>query len=176
MDKEIKTDEKDEVLETLVSKEILSPVSKDEVSGKEILSPGPKGLKDEVSGKEILSPGSKGCSISHSQFVFALIAIILAAVLINLWIRVINNFVYTFLKYSSDSFWVALIVALVATGILIIYIVVILDEDTSLQMKSKISGLSLGGAIANATNFDLGGDGGLDDSNNNDNNDIDLSS
>ncbi len=89
---------------------------------------------------------------SFGAFVAALFAVLLGAVLVNLWIRVINNFAYNYLGLNENSFIWSLVVALVATGILVLYITTILEENLSNQVKSNITGVTFGGAIANVTN------------------------
>ena len=97
---------------------------------------------------------TKDCStITTSQFILALVAVLLGAILVNLWIRVINNFNFNFLGLNQDSFWWTLLIALIFTGILVAYIAIAFDDDTSNQIKSKISGLSLSGTVANTANF-----------------------
>jgi glycerol uptake facilitator-like aquaporin len=87
-------------------------------------------------------------------FVKALVAVIIGAVLVNLWIRVINNFTYYTLKLSPDSTFWAIMIALIMTGLLIIYIIFILDEDTSCQIKQNITGVSFTVAASNSsTNY-----------------------
>ena len=89
---------------------------------------------------------------SFGAFVAALCAVLLGAVLVNLWIRVINNFAYNFLGLNENSFVWSLIVALIATGILVLYITTILEENLSNQVKSNITGLTFGGTASNVTN------------------------
>ena len=87
-------------------------------------------------------------------FVKALVAVIIGAVLVNLWIRVINNFTYHTLKLSSDSTFWAIMIALITTGLLVIYIIFILDDDTSCQIKQNITGVSFGATASNSsTNY-----------------------
>ncbi len=105
--------------------------------------------KDSVKPKETVT----NCGISTTQFILALVAVLLGAILVNLWIRVINNFNFNFLGLNQDSFWWTLLIALVFTGVLVAYIAIAFDEDTSHQIKAKISGLSLGGTVANSSNF-----------------------
>jgi hypothetical protein len=83
----------------------------------------------------------KGCD-DEIVFVKALVAVLLGAVLVNLWIRVINNFTYHTLNLSPDSTFWAIIIALFCTGLLIIYIIFILDEDTSLQIRQNMTGVT----------------------------------
>jgi hypothetical protein len=75
-------------------------------------------------------------------FIKALIAVLLGSVLVNLWIRVINNFTYHTLKLSQDSTMWAVIIAVLATTILVIYIIFILDEDSGCQVKQQMTGVS----------------------------------
>jgi glycerol uptake facilitator-like aquaporin len=75
-------------------------------------------------------------------FIKALIAVLLGAVLVNLWIRVINNFTYHTLKLSQDSTFWAIIIAVIATSFLVIYIIFVLDNDTSLQLRQNMTGVS----------------------------------
>jgi hypothetical protein len=87
-------------------------------------------------------------------FVKALVAVIIGAVLVNLWIRVINNFTYHTLKLSPDSTFWAIMIALITTGLLVIYIIFILDDDTSCQIKQNITGVSFTAAASNSsTNY-----------------------
>ena len=87
-------------------------------------------------------------------FVKALVAVIIGAVLVNLWIRVINNFTYHTLKLNPDSTFWAIMIALITTGLLVIYIIFILDEDTSCQIKQNITGVSFTAAASNSsTNY-----------------------
>lgn len=75
-------------------------------------------------------------------FIKALIAVLLGSVLVNLWIRVINNFTYHTLRLCQDSTFWAVIIAVVATGLLVIYIIFILDENSSCQVKQQMTGVS----------------------------------
>lgn len=100
----------------------------------------------------------KGCD-DEITFIKALVAVLLGAVLVNLWIRVINNFTYHTLKLDPDSFPWALVIALVCTGLLVIYIIFILDEDTSLQIRQNMTGVTyatITGINNNMNNFDSG--------------------
>lgn len=100
----------------------------------------------------------KNCNPSFGAFISALVAVLLGAVLVNLWIRVINNFAYNFLKLNENSFFWTLVVALIATGLLILYITTILEENLSNQVKSNLTGVAFGGT-ANVTNFSDDTDG-----------------
>ena len=92
------------------------------------------------------------CVNDFGSFIAALVAVLLGAVLVNLWIRVINNFAYNFLNLNENSFFWSLVVALIATGILILYVTTILEENLSNQIKSNITGVTFG-TTANVTNF-----------------------
>ncbi len=94
------------------------------------------------------------CLSNDGQFIKALLAIVLAALIVNLWLRVINNFFFHFLNLSQESLLWALFIALLFTGLLIIYIVFILDEETSLSVKRNLTGIaavSAANAEANIT-------------------------
>lgn len=101
---------------------------------------------------------TEGCD-NEVVFIKALVAVLLGAVLVNLWIRVINNFTYQTLKLNPDSTTWALIIALVCTGLLVIYIIFILDEHTSLQIRQNMTGVSYATitGINNNMNFDTSG-------------------
>jgi len=114
-----------------------------------------------------IKPKGDNCGISLSTFVLALAAVLLGAVLVNLWIRVINNLAYNLLGYNPDSFWVALIVALLATGVLVAYIFIAFDDDHGNQLKAQLTGL--GFVSVNTSNFspgDIGDTGDSHDHNN----------
>lgn len=91
------------------------------------------------------------CHATHWTFVKALVAILLGSVLVNLWIRVINNFTYHTLKLNPDSFVWATVIALVCTGFLVLYIAVILDEDTSVQVRQTMTGVAFVSTAAGFT-------------------------
>jgi hypothetical protein len=91
------------------------------------------------------------CDDKKILFVTALIAILLGSVLVNLWIRVINNFTYHTLKLNPDSTVWAIVIALIATGILVIYVIFVLDSDTSKQIRRTLTGVTFG-ASANSAN------------------------
>lgn len=96
---------------------------------------------------------------SHWTFVLALVAILIGAILVNLWIRFINNFTYHTLKLNPDSTTWALVIALLATGILILYISLVLDDDTSKAVKQSITGVSFIAsmpALTGAMSIDMG--------------------
>ena len=57
----------------------------------------------------------------NSDFIKALAAILLGSVLVNLWIRVINNFTYQFLNLNQESTFWAFMIAIFFTGLLILY-------------------------------------------------------
>lgn len=88
---------------------------------------------------------------THWTFVLALVAILLGSVLVNLWIRVINNFTYQTLGLSPDSTIWALIIALTMTTILVVYIIIVLDDDTGCAVKQNITGVSFTGAVPGIT-------------------------
>ena len=99
------------------------------------------------------------CNDSQWTFVLALVAILLGSVLVNLWIRVINNFTYHTLGLSPDSTIWALIIALTATGLLVLYVAIVLDDDTSKAVKQNITGVSYAAvmpAITGAMAIDMG--------------------
>lgn len=103
----------------------------------------------------------KSVSVDENwSFVTALVAIILSSVLVNLWIKVINNFTTHTLGISSDSTGWALLAALFFTVVLIVYIIFALDDDTGKAVKQNITGISILGVtpILSAgvadTNFD----------------------
>jgi len=91
------------------------------------------------------------CDDKKFLFVKALIAIILGSVLVNLWIRVINNFTYHTLKLSPDSTTWAIIIALIATSFLVIYVIFILDNDTSVQVRHTLTGVAFTSTAANGS-------------------------
>jgi len=101
--------------------------------------------------KKVLSKkqlDEKGISDHENwNFVTALVAILLGAVLVNLWIRVINNFAYQTLGLDQDSTFWALIVAVFFTMILIIYIIFVLDDDTGKCVKQSMTGIAVSGVI-----------------------------
>ena len=103
------------------------------------------------------------CPATHWTFVKALVAILLGSILVNLWIRVINNLTYHALKLNPDSFVWALVIALVCTGFLVLYIAVILDENTSMQVRQTITGVAFAGSTAGFTGqntpMDMGDNG-----------------
>lgn len=81
------------------------------------------------------------------NFVTALVAILLGAVLVNLWIRVINNFAFHTLGLNQDSTFWALIVSIFFTVILIVYIIFVLDDDTGKSVKQSMTGIAVSGVI-----------------------------
>ena len=90
----------------------------------------------------------KSVSIDENwSFVTALVAIILSSVLVNLWIRVINNFTTHTLGLNPDSTGWALLAAIFFTAVLIVYIIFILDEDTSKAVKQNMTGISIIGSV-----------------------------
>lgn len=98
------------------------------------------------------------CTTSHWTFVLALVAILLGSVLVNLWIRVINNFTYHTLKLNPDSTTWAFIIALLATGVLVLYVALVLDDDTSNSVKQSITGVSYAAvmpALTGAMSIDM---------------------
>lgn len=107
------------------------------------------------------------CTISQGQFILALAAVLLASVLVNLWIRVINNFAFNFLKLDQDSLFWSLIVALIATGILVLFLVIAFDENTSNQIKGNLTGLTFGSTVTNNSNFAPNDGSDIDNFNNN---------
>jgi len=111
-----------------------------------------------------IKPKADNCGISLSTFVLALAAVLLGAILVNLWIRVINNLAYNLLGYNPDSFFVALIVALLATGVLVAYIFIAFDDENGNQIKAQLTGL--GFVSVNTSNFSPG-DGDMDNGNGN---------
>lgn len=88
---------------------------------------------------------------THWTFVLALIAILIGSVLVNLWIRVINNFTYQTLGLNQDSTIWALIIALVMTTVLVVYIIIVLDDDTGCAVKQNMTGVSFAGSAAAIT-------------------------
>lgn len=107
-----------------------------------------------------------GCDDSNFTFITALVAIILGSLLTVLWVRFINNFTFNFLKLNQDSTLVTLVIALIATGVLIIYIVFILDDETSTYIKSHLTGIAFTGSSNNTSNIvtsDLSGNVSLND-------------
>jgi hypothetical protein len=81
------------------------------------------------------------------NFVTALVAILLGAVLVNLWIRVINNFTYHTLGLDQDSTFWAIIVAVFFTIILIVYIIFVLEDNTGKAVKQSMTGISVSGIV-----------------------------
>jgi hypothetical protein len=81
------------------------------------------------------------------NFVTALVAILLGAVLVNLWIRVINNFVYHTLGLDQDSTFWALLAAVFFTIVLIVYIIFVLDDNTGKSVKQSMTGIAVSGVI-----------------------------
>lgn len=119
---------------------------------KETTSLGTEGSKEQSLESKI--PKNDNCGISFWVFFAALFAILLVSVLANIWIRVINNFAFNYLNLNQDSFWWALVVALVLTGIFIGYIFLAFDEDNGNALRTRIVGLNFGGsAAANTTNI-----------------------
>lgn len=97
---------------------------------------------------------SSNC-VSFGLFIGALFAILLVSVLANLWIRVVNNFAYNYLRLNQDSFWWATLVALIATGIFTGYVFLAFDNETSNALRTRIVGISGGGsAAANVSNLE----------------------
>jgi len=105
------------------------------------------------------------CPATHWTFVKALVAILLGSILVNLWIRVINNLTYHALKLNPDSFVWALVIALLFSGFLVLYIAVILDENTSVQVRQTMTGVAFVGSTAGFTGQNTSIDmiGGADD-------------
>lgn len=95
------------------------------------------------------------CDYNNTVFIKALVAILLGSVLVNLWIRVVNNFAYNTLKLNSETTRWPLVVALVATAILILYIAIFLDEDTKNQVKRTLTGVAFGNAASNVSSTGL---------------------
>lgn len=92
--------------------------------------------------------GEKSVSVDENwSFVTALVAIILSSVLVNLWIRVINNFTTHTLGLNPDSTGWALLAAIFFTTVLIVYIIFILDEDTSKAVKQNMTGITILGSV-----------------------------
>ena len=88
--------------------------------------------------------GEKSVSIDENwSFVTALVAIILSSVLVNLWIKVINNFTTHTLGLNPDSTGWALLAAIFFTTVLIVYIIFVLDEDTSKAVKQNMTGITI---------------------------------
>ncbi len=99
----------------------------------------------------------KGCD-DEIVFIKALVAVLLGAVLVNLWIRFINNFTYHTLNLNPDSTFWAIIIALFFTGLLVIYIIFILDEDTSLQIRQSMTGVTYATITGINNNMNFGND------------------
>jgi uncharacterized membrane protein len=79
---------------------------------------------------------------------------LLLSVLANIWIRVINNFTFKYLNLNQDSFWWALLIAIVLTGIFVSYIFLAFDEDNGNALKTRIVGLNFAGStVTNITNI-----------------------
>ncbi len=103
-----------------------------------------------MSWKDFFKKSSKEKSIGDDEnwnFVLALVAILLGSVLVNLWIRVINNFTYQTLGLNPDSTFWALLIALFFTTLLIVYIIVVLNDDLSKAVKQNMTGITVLGAI-----------------------------
>jgi ABC-type uncharacterized transport system fused permease/ATPase subunit len=81
------------------------------------------------------------------NFVLALVAILLGSALVNLWIRVINNFAYSTLGLSKDSFFWALLIALFFTTVLIVYIIIVLDDNVGKAVKQNMTGITILSAV-----------------------------
>jgi hypothetical protein len=77
------------------------------------------------------------------NFVLALVAILLGSTLVNLWIRVINNFAYNTLGLNQDSTFWALLIALFFTTILIVYIIIVLDDNVGKAVKQSMTGITI---------------------------------
>ncbi len=108
-----------------------------------------------MSWKEIFKKAFKEKSIADDEnwnFILALVAILLGSVLVNLWIRVINNFAYQTLGLNQDSTFWALIIALFFTTILIVYIIFVLEDDLSKAVKQNMTGITVIGASIPAIN------------------------
>lgn len=103
----------------------------------------------------------KSVSVDENwSFVTALVAIILSSVLVNLWIRVINNFTTHTLGLNPDSTGWALLAAAFFTVILVVYVIIILDEDTSKAVKQSMTGITVMGVVPMMTGGMI--DGGFD--------------
>ena len=95
---------------------------------------------------------------THWTFVLALVAILLGSVLVNLWIRVINNFTYQTLGLKQESTFWALVIAMTMTAVLVVYIIMVLDDNTSCAVKQNITGVAFASsvpAITGAMTLDL---------------------
>jgi hypothetical protein len=100
--------------------------------------------------------------VSFGLFIGALFAILLVSVLANLWIRVINNLAFNTFKHpflNPDSFWWSIIVALIITGIFVGYVFLAFDNETSNALRTRLVGISGGGAAAaNVSNIEPNGE------------------
>jgi hypothetical protein len=92
--------------------------------------------------------GKGDCISNNAEFVKALIAITLVAILVSIWSRAIINFTIYVLGFGKHSTIGFTIVAIILTIILIIYILFILDDETSNSVKATLVG---GGIVATTT-------------------------
>lgn len=88
-------------------------------------------------------------------FIKALIAVLIGALLVQLWVRFVNNFTFQTLKLNPDSTFWTLLIALFFTGLLVIYVIFILDEETGKQIRERITGVSFTTITANNIEQDL---------------------
>jgi hypothetical protein len=81
-------------------------------------------------------------SILNTNFIKALVAIIIASIIVPLWVRFIINFSTNVFNLNPDSARWSFLIALFFTGFLILYVVLILDEDTKRSVQGTIAGIS----------------------------------
>ena len=93
---------------------------------------------------------AKSCNPSNAEFVKALIAITLVSILVSLWSRAIINLTSHTLGFGENSTIGFTIVAIILTIILIIYILFILDSETSNSVKATLVGAGIVGGNAGA--------------------------
>ncbi len=107
------------------------------------------GIKQSETLPTDISMSVKGdCISNNAEFVKALIAITLVAILVSICSRAIINFTIYVLGFGKHSTIGFTIVAIILTIILIIYILFILDDETSNSVKATLVG---GGIVATTT-------------------------
>lgn len=107
--------------------------------------------------------GIKGdCRNENIDFVKALIAITLVSILVSIWSRVVINFTSYTLGFGEHNTWAFAMVALVLTVILIIYVLIILDTETSKSVRATLVGAGIVGGNAGAqVNVNSGDSSGI---------------
>ena len=90
------------------------------------------------------------CRNENIDFVKALIAITLVSILVSIWSRAVINFTSYTLGFGEHNTWAFAMVALVLTVILIIYVLIILDTETSKSVRATLVGAGIVGGNAGA--------------------------